>query len=520
MKQKTNILVLLLAALLPGILSAQIFNPYKRDLKRAEKKAIDQLKGGADFVLDPIETTPRNRTSNLSLLAQTNWGKDLLLPATLRQRLVDECKYKVLVKVADTGHPDHTALKQGQLPGTNYTTDAGVSDGNGHSTHVLGIIAGDEIGILDALVDRGLVRHKAVKVLTNAGSGSFDWVAKAYAAERAEDQAAIGRGEYVVYNGSFGGGTGLIANVETELQKSTDAGVVFCFAAGNTGGAGVNYPGNGKYSIACAALDKSLVRSSFSTTGPEVWAAMPGRDILSTYKGNTYASLSGTSMATPFLTAAVAVAYSKWGPKLNNLARVRAYIAWCAKDLDVPGKDNNTGWGLELIQNVLDRDPASTPGLPDPPPPPPPGNPPAGETSISPLYFALPKEYTINWDNASSASASEVGSTFKVGPRTKNKNFAGKQTKVRISIRIQSSGGTKAEFEKVEKAVDKFFQSRGFMLPAKQDESYAAYWAMYFLEMILETGDKIALDVTNVSLSVGSGTLNIPEASLRHWPVK
>jgi len=306
-----KIILLLAASLTISTADAQIFNPYKRALNKAEKQAGEALKGGADFVIDPIESVPVGKTDRLSIAAQTNWGKDHLLPAALRERMRNECTYKVTVKVADTGHPDHVALRQGQLAGANYTTDADANDGNGHSTHVLGIIAGDEIGLCDALVDKGLLTHKAVKILSNSGSGSFNWVQAAFAAERADDLVRLNRGEFVVYNGSFGGGSGLVAGVEAELQKSTDAGIVFCFAAGNTGTTGVNYPGNGKYSVACASLDQSLVRSSYSTMGPEVWAAMPGRGINSTYKGNTWAQLSGTSMATPFLTAATAVGFSK-----------------------------------------------------------------------------------------------------------------------------------------------------------------------------------------------------------------
>jgi len=141
----------------------------------------------------------------------------------------------------------------------------------------VGIVAADELGLCDVLVDKGLLKHKAVKILSNTGSGSFDWVKNAIAAERSDDLAIKQSGGFVVWNGSFGGGSSLIDNVEAELKKSTEAGIFFCFAAGNTGQVGVNYPGNGKYSIACASLDQSGVRSSYSTMGPEVWAAMPGR---------------------------------------------------------------------------------------------------------------------------------------------------------------------------------------------------------------------------------------------------
>lgn len=501
---------------------AQIFNKYKRNLNRAEDKAGEALKGGADFVLDPIETVPKNKTSRLSISAQTNWGKDLLLPPALQERMRNECSYKVTVKVADTGQPDHASLRQGQIPGANYTTAATVSDLQGHSTHVCGIVAGDEIGLCDALVDKGLLTHKAVKILSDNGSGSFTWVQTAIASERADDVARLARGEFVVWNGSFGGGTSLVSGVETELQKSTDAGAVFCFAAGNTGAVGVNYPGNGKYSIACASLDQNQTRSSYSTMGVEVWSAMPGRGINSTYKGGGWAQLSGTSMATPFLTAAVAIAYSKWGAKLGKVDRVRAYLAWCAKDLGTPGRDNEFGWGIELISNILDRDPTQTPGLPNDPPPPPP--PPAQGTSINPLPVALKNQYKVFWSNAVAGASISEAKTFKTGgkgSRSANRNLATTETLVSFEIKAPSKSNADAESARLETAVGNYFNQRGFMLPAGQDASWACYWAAYFLEMGLQMAGDWRVTVTKAAYKTAGGQIiAIPETALKHWPVK
>ena len=94
--------MLALLALLTNTLSAQIFNPHKRALNKAEKKAQEALQGGADFTLDPIEQVPVNKTKRLSILGQTNWGRDYLLTPTLVERIRNECTYKVTVKVYDT----------------------------------------------------------------------------------------------------------------------------------------------------------------------------------------------------------------------------------------------------------------------------------------------------------------------------------------------------------------------------------------------------------------------------------
>lgn len=525
----TQLIKLLVAVfvlqLLPFCADAQIFQTkYQKALKEAQKKANENIRGGADFVLDPIESVPKDQKRTLSATAQTNWGKDLLLTPELEARLKSECKYKVTVKVYDTGQPVHASLNRGQLQGTNYTTSTNAIDAQGHSTHVTGIICAAELGICYPLVEMGLLQHKAVKILGDNGSGSFDWVSRAVAGERTDDQLRLSKGEFVVCNGSFGGGTSLVSAVEAELKKSTDIGVAFLFAAGNTGAAGVNYPGNGKYSIACASLDQGLTRSSYSTTGVEVWAAMPGRGILSTYLNNSWATLSGTSMATPFLTGVTAIAYSKWGNKLKTkgLSGLRSYIAWCAKDIDVAGKDNNTGWGLELIQNVLDKDPDNTPGLPPTDPNPP--APPSGNVSISPLPVLLNKEYTVLWDNlqGSAATKSKEAKTFKTagrGSRKENQGLALKAIKVQFEISVKSTKDTETTSKELEKAVAAYLTNRGFLLLAGQDESHAAYWAAYFLEMGLSTINGIDCDVSKVSFKTSDGhTIGI--TALKRWPLR
>ena len=495
---------------------------YKRHLKQAAKEVA---KDTSDIVLDPIESVP-SKKNGFSAEAATNWGVQYLLPADLRQRLVNECTNKVTIKVYDTaGKSDHASLKQGQLPGSNYTTSTRIDDLQGHGTHCAGIIAADELGLCDALVDKGLIRWKPVKILGDNGSGSFDWVKTAIAAERADDRSRIAAGEFVVCSGSFGGGTGIIENVDKEIQSSTDFGVIFVFAAGNSGTAGVGYPGCGKYSIACGSLDQGITRSSFSSTGVEVWATMPGRNINSTYLNNTFATLSGTSMATPFLSGACAIALSKWGGKLANYQVMKNYLAWCCQDLGVKGKDNETGWGIQMIKNILDRNPVDAPDMGNPKDPvnPDPGNPPTREKRM--LTFDIAGPLDVYWsivEGSSLKNSNDVKATvykLKKG-KSSAKAALSKVTIDKIVVEYESTTDIKNSAKNVQTAVKSFFQGRGFGLVSGSDSADAVYWASYFLELILETQNKpaIKLDTIIVSAKDQDGNAIVWSNRLLHFP--
>ena len=332
------------------------YRPEYRKLLREYKRKPAKRFGQDDIVLDPIEQIPTDRLGLFEVAAATNWGEQLLLPDSLWQRLRDRATGKVVIKVGDTGEAQHVDLQRGLMTGTNYTTDTDRYDGNGHSTHVGGIIAGSGFGLADPLFDKGLARIKFCKVLSNGGSGSFSWVANMIKAEDAENRDLIAAGTAVVANFSLGGGTTSVAEVEAALQASTALGVVYCVAAGNTGGP-VNYPGNSRYVTGVSSLDQTLTISSFSSRGPEVEQTAPGRNILSTYKGNTYATLSGTSMATPFQTALTAIAMSVYPTKLRNQSDVDAYFQKISADIGTPGKDDLYGWGLIYVKAILDTDP-------------------------------------------------------------------------------------------------------------------------------------------------------------------
>lgn len=132
---------------------------------------------------------------------------------------------------------------------------------------------------------------------------------------------------------------------DTAVENAVINGVMVFAAAGNGGaGGGPEHPAAAASAIAVASVDQSLARSSFSTTGAYVDLAAPGGSILSTYAGSTYATLSGTSMATPYAAATGALVRARhpsW-----TVAQARERLLTTADDLGASGRDNEYGCGL------------------------------------------------------------------------------------------------------------------------------------------------------------------------------
>lgn len=453
----------------------------------------------------PGEELPEKVASKREVQAgPNNWGEDLLLPDALFDRVKSECVYPVVIKVFDTAenynHPDLAAAK---LTGTNYCNPKGSNvDIQGHSTHCAGIVGSRYLGLTRGLVEKGLLKIKPVKVLGDTGSGSFDWIATAIRTEDVENRALLQSGTFVVGSMSLGGGTGKVAAVETVLKASKELGVIYCAAAGNTGQLGVNYPGNSEHLMGVGSITSSLVRSSFSTFGPEVWTGMPGSGINSTYLNSGYATLSGTSMATPFQAAACAIALSKYGTQLTNLATMKQYMAWVASDIPPSGKDNETGYGYALIKSILDKNPKDMGTTPPPPPPPtdPPTPPNPPTHAIRNLHFTLDGSWQIVWGiNGQVAGTKKSKVARQVVINDVDAKGYEALTITRLEIRsVQTKQWAADEFALVTKSVNGVFRSRGLMLPAGSDYADAAFWAAYFLDLIAKTEYKHEIDVIRI----------------------
>ncbi len=198
-------------------------------------------------------------------------------------------------------------------------------DDNGHGTHTagtIGAIGGNAAGVAGV---NWSVEIMPLKFLDASGSGSLANAIKAldyYTAASALDQTNQWTSEFIGTNNSWGGG-GVSNALQAAIVRGARQDALFIAAAGNGGtdqrsdnnDTVANYPSN--YStvsgagyeavVAVAALTGTGALASFSNYGPRtVDLGAPGVGIFSTVPGG-YASFSGTSMATPHVTGALAL---------------------------------------------------------------------------------------------------------------------------------------------------------------------------------------------------------------------
>jgi subtilisin len=247
----------------------------------------------------------------------------------------------VRVGVLDTGVDDsHPALQGVVKEHRNFTRDCSASDTNGHGTHVAGIIAAR--GPMTGVAPR--VEIISCKVLNNNGSGSLEAVGKAiaYAVEAGCNILVMSLGAPIR--------TPYIAEA---VQAANDAGVIMVCAAGNDGGK-VSYPAAFDQTIAVGAVGRHGGVCEFSCRGREIDVAAPGEEITSCWLGGGYATLSGTSMAAPFVAGVLALAWPQM-PTPRDGSKARAVLKNTSVDAGDPGHDHLYGWGLISPSSILEE---------------------------------------------------------------------------------------------------------------------------------------------------------------------
>jgi subtilisin family serine protease len=281
----------------------------------------------------------------------------------------------IVIAVVDSGvDKDHPELKDKLVGGVSFVDcPAGVrpcdnfDDGNGHGTHVAGIAAAplDGIGVVGVAPNAKIMPIKVV----DSEEGSASDVDTADGIRWAVDHGAD------VINMSLGGLPGVTTvydyfgisiEVADAMQYALDHNVLVVYAAGNEAA-----PLCDEYSLAAGqdalcvgAVDKRKMHTAYSNTGAGLDLVAPGGSgaevvdcaddseaVLSTWSlahdedcpdEVGYGSMSGTSMAAPFVTGVAALLAERGIRGVAAANRIKATAA----DLGLPGEDDVYGAGL------------------------------------------------------------------------------------------------------------------------------------------------------------------------------
>ncbi|MBN1659261.1 MAG: S8 family serine peptidase [Anaerolineae bacterium] len=240
-------------------------------------------------------------------------------------------------------------------------------DDNGHGTHTMGTIVGDDGGTNQIGVAPG-ARWIAVKAFSAGGTGTttdlheaFQWVLAPCDSSGANCDPA--RAPRLVSN-SWGSSDGSRTEFLPDVLALRAAGIWPVFSAGNEGpGTGtIGSPASFAQSFAVGATDSSDVIATFSSRGPSPLTAetkpdvsAPGVGVRSAYNDGGYTSLNGTSMACPHAAGAGALLLSA-EPTLSP-DQLEEMLTTTALDLGDPGPDMIYGYGrldvLAAMQRLL-----------------------------------------------------------------------------------------------------------------------------------------------------------------------
>ncbi|MFD0768956.1 S8 family peptidase [Bacillus sp. CGMCC 1.60114] len=241
----------------------------------------------------------------------------------------------IIVAVLDTGCDfNHPNLKRAVIDGYNFTDDdngdvKNYMDYRGHGTHVAGIIAAREIetGIIGVAPRSQLL---ILKTINKNGKGNYKNVINAIRYAMAWQGPD---GEKVSIINMSLGGTQHDKELYEAIKEARKRGILLVVAAGNEGDGKsetieISYPGFYQEVIQVGSINQDLSLSSFSNTNINLDFVAPGGMVYSTFLNGQYAKLSGTSMATPHVSGALALILNLMPAVFENNQTIKSFMAY------------------------------------------------------------------------------------------------------------------------------------------------------------------------------------------------
>lgn len=232
--------------------------------------------------------------------------------------------------------------------GDYHTPDPIPNDENHHGTKVSGIIAAQRIngeGVQGLAFDAKLMALRAFDI---TGNGESDDIARAiiYAAMNGVD----------VLNFSFGQSV-KSPLVEAAVKFASDMGVVIAASSGNSGSYYRHYPSDYDEVICVGGTADEGELYGASNYGSRLDICAPGSMVVTTDVNDEFTETSGTSLAAPHISAALALLKEK-NPEYSP-AELKAVLIASAYDYKADGWDIYTGAGfLDMEAAILEEAPS------------------------------------------------------------------------------------------------------------------------------------------------------------------
>ncbi|THA69355.1 peptidase S8 [Streptomyces sp. A0642] len=347
----------------------------------ATRSDVASIRQERTYQLDELEQTAVDGPA-LDTAADPEWGvKDIKADQVWSQ--YDDRGEGIVIANVDSGvqfdHPALVGNYRGNLGDGTYSHDynwfdatgeCGTSgspcDNNGHGTHTMGTMVGaDGVGV----------------------APGAKWIAaKGCESSSCSDSALLAAGQWIlaptdhnglnpkpelapdIVNNSWGGGDTTFYQDIVEAWNA--AGIFEAFAAGNDGNgttcSTAHAPGSQAPAYGVGAYDVNGKIANFSGFGPSLVdgsakpnISAPGVNIRSTWPGNTYKAINGTSMATPHVAGAAALLWSAAPSLIGKIDETRALLNDGAIDVDDThcggSADMNNVWGegkLDILASV------------------------------------------------------------------------------------------------------------------------------------------------------------------------